>query len=180
MGFRPGIATASTSASASCSRPRMPVARLSVTNVATLPAVAGRRTDYVDALLPGFVLRVTPRGARTYAVAAWDGGRKRRITLGGVERLPLGAARARAREVLEAIARREEPPAAPTQPSPLTVARLVDRCLAALELRPATRREWERIARTEIVPAFGARRAGGPRGAGVPGGPGGGGARARG
>ncbi len=63
----------------------MPTARLTAKNVSTLPAIDGRRTDYVDSTLPGFVLRVSPSGARSYALAVWWQGRRVRKNFGRVQ-----------------------------------------------------------------------------------------------
>jgi hypothetical protein len=46
----------------------MPVVKLNARNIRTLPAVAGVRTDYRDHLLPGFFLRVTARGTRSFGI----------------------------------------------------------------------------------------------------------------
>ena len=46
----------------------MAVVKLTARNIATLPGQSDRRVDYVDAILPGFTLRVSPRGSRTFAV----------------------------------------------------------------------------------------------------------------
>ena len=133
----------------------MPRVRLTAANVRSLPPLAGRQTDYTDAILPGLVLRVGAGGARTYAVAAWDRGGKRRVTIGPAARVTLAAARERARDVLEQLARGDQPhrPGA----ADLTVGALVEDCLRALQLRPSTRREWTRIFRVEIEPAIGDR-----------------------
>ncbi len=139
----------------------MPIVRLTTRNVETLQARGGKRTDYVDALLPCFLLRVTPLGARSYAVAVKQDGRKRRINLGPIARLDLVQARERARAVLSALEHGEEPPpAAVAAGALLTVAGLVRRCLDSVTLRTTTRVEWERLARIEIVPEIGSRRAG--------------------
>jgi integrase len=137
----------------------MPVTRLTAANVKTLPPRGQKRTDYTDAILPGFVLRVSPTGARSYAVSVWSRGRKRRVSLGPITRTPLVTAREYARRVIETLSRGEEPAPLEAGPDPLTVARLVRRCLDDITLRETTRTEWERLASREIVPALGPRRA---------------------
>ncbi len=132
----------------------MPVVRLTSTNVHTLAAVDGKRTDYADALLPGLVLRVSPNGVRSWSVLFSRGhgraGRRTvRVTLGKLDRIPLQQAKEDARKILEAGA-------APAS-SGLTVEALVNRALADLELRPTTRHEWERLAKKELIPGLGAR-----------------------
>lgn len=135
----------------------MPIVRLTTLNVRRLPPIGGRLTDYTDALLPGFVLRVTPTGRRSYGIR-WAGGR-RRLALGNADKVPLGVARERARKALERTANGLDPDS--WEPSiGLTVGELVRRCLHDLQLRPSTRREWERLFRAEIEPSLGDRSAG--------------------
>jgi hypothetical protein len=79
------------------------------------------RIEYWDAALPGFGLRVTEKGAKSWTVLYRLHGRLRRSTLGGYPALPLAEARDRARDVLRevdkgndpAIAKAEERPRAP-------------------------------------------------------------------
>ena len=132
----------------------MPIVRLTAKNVPTLPPVDGHLTDYVDSFLPGFVLRVTPAGHRAYGIR-WKG---RRLSLGDAKRVPLAVAREQARKALDRTVKGLDPDQlAPAHSGALTVAQLVERCLEDLELRPTTRREWERLLRVEIAPALGAR-----------------------
>jgi len=136
----------------------MPIVRLTAKNVSTLPAIDGRRTDYVDSTLPGFVLRVSATGARSYGLAVWHRGRKHRLNLGKVGHLQLAAARAEARAILARMDHGEEPRRARHLGGPrLTVAALVERCLVDLQLRPSTRKEWGRLLEVEIRPAIGDR-----------------------
>ena len=63
----------------------MPVVKLNARNITTLPPIGGVRTDYRDELLPGFFLRVTPQGTRTFGIVyTTRDGRLRRCTLGPV------------------------------------------------------------------------------------------------
>jgi integrase len=78
----------------------VPVVKLDARNVRMLPAAGGKRTDYTDAVLPGFVLRVSPTSARTFGVRYYFGDRVRRFTLGDVCVLSLADARERARQIL--------------------------------------------------------------------------------
>lgn len=133
----------------------MPVARLSALNVGRLAAIDGKRTDYNDALLPGFVLRVTPGGARTYAVAVWSDGAKRRLTIGRVGQMELEEARAQAREALGRVQKGR--PLRAGAPKDLTVAKLVGDCIKDLQLRPSTKKEWDRYLLVEIGPSIGSR-----------------------
>lgn len=69
-------------------------------NVGSLPALRNRRTDYTDALLTDFVLRVSPTGHRSYSVVYGTGPEKTRFTLGWIERITLAQARDKARGIL--------------------------------------------------------------------------------
>ncbi len=61
------------------------------------------RVDYWDASLPGFVLRITPDGTKTFSVMYRIAGRRRRFTLGSYPVLGLADARDAARDALEFV-----------------------------------------------------------------------------
>lgn len=70
-----------------------------------LPCLDGKsRTEYHEAA-SGLRLRVTSKGARTWAVAYWSPVKKaaRRLKLGDADTMPLGRARAAARAALHAV-----------------------------------------------------------------------------
>jgi hypothetical protein len=70
----------------------VPVVKLNARSITMLPAIGGVRTDYRDELLPGFFLRVTPQGTRSFGIVyTTRDGRLRRCTLGGTPR-PVGCA----------------------------------------------------------------------------------------
>jgi Arm domain-containing DNA-binding protein len=88
----------------------MPVVKLNARNISTLPVINGVRTDYRDQLLPGFFLRVTPSGVRSFGlVYTTHGGRLRRCTLGPISALGLGRARALAKHIRGAVAQGGDP-----------------------------------------------------------------------
>jgi Arm DNA-binding domain/Phage integrase central domain len=70
-----------------------------------------QRVEYRDGHTRGLVLRVTPNGAKTWAVVYRRGSdsRRRRYTMGAYPAFSLSEARNRAQEVLAAIARGEDP-----------------------------------------------------------------------
>ena len=142
----------------------MPVVKLNARNITTLPAIGGVRTDYRDELLPGFFLRVTPQGTRSFGIVyTTREGRLRRCTLGPVGPLGLSDARAQAKRLRGAVAQGEDPHGdrmiARRQPrTAATVATLVEAFLSSKEAmgwRPKTRQEFERILRVEVIPALG-------------------------
>src|SRR6185295_11206949 len=111
----------------------MPRRLLTAKNVPTLKAEPGRPvTDYRDTLLPGFVLRVTPGGARTFAVEYHVGKTGKRHKIGRYPALSLTDARDDARAVQARLERKLEPKERPSVA--LTINEMVARCLADLEL----------------------------------------------
>ena len=70
-----------------------------------------QRVEYRDGHTRGLVLRVTPHGAKTWAVLyrRKSDARKRRYTIGAYPAFSLEDARNRAQEVVAAVARREDP-----------------------------------------------------------------------
>jgi hypothetical protein len=115
-----------------------------------------KRVDLYDSGCPGLVLRVTPGGVRTFAVAYRDGGANRRLTLGRyletvrlrdgkyVE-VTLGTARelcreARARLLLGQPVVEAPPPEPAAAPEVITVGALVRRYVQAKSsrLKPTT------------------------------------------
>jgi hypothetical protein len=67
------------------------------------------RTDYFDSTLPGFCLRVTPRGVKSFSVLYRHAGRLRRYTIGKYPKLSLVDARNEAREALREAALGNDP-----------------------------------------------------------------------
>jgi integrase len=125
--------------------------RLTSQHVQSLPAVDGVRTDYWDVIVPTLVLRVSAT-SRSWACRHQQGhGRAGRritlVTIGRTNYISLAEARDKAREILEHGIQ---------APGGLTVAVIAGRAMAALELTPNTRREWQRLVDKEIVPALGA------------------------
>lgn len=118
--------------------------------------------NYRDSELRGFMLRVSPTGARSYAITYSRRHKNQTYTLGPVDRLPLGGkdgAREEARKLLARVALGEHPAEvrARARRAQLTVGALVDDALAAkkvLVLRPSTRRQWTWIAKKLIKPAL--------------------------
>lgn len=142
----------------------MPVVKLNARNITTLQVIGGSRTDYRDELLPGFFMRVTPQGTRTFGIVyTTRDGRLRRCTLGPVGPLGLSQARAQAKRLRGAVAQGEDPhgdrmTARRQKLTATTVKDLVDSFLSSKEAvawRPKTRQEFERILRVELVPALG-------------------------
>ena len=90
----------------------MPSIKLTALSVANAKPPAQGRVEYWDATLPGFGLRVTEKGAKSWTVLYRARGQLRRVTLGHYPALPLAAARDRARGVLREAENGGDPAAA--------------------------------------------------------------------
>jgi integrase len=89
----------------------MPTTKLTALTVANAKPPARGRLEYWDATLPGFGLRVTDKGAKSWTVLYRAHGKLRRMTLGGFPALPLAAARDKARDVLRQVDAGNDPAA---------------------------------------------------------------------
>ena len=67
------------------------------------------RVDYFDESLPGFFVRVTPSGVKTFGVMYRIGNHLRRYTIGTTDKWTLADARDEAREALRGAARGNDP-----------------------------------------------------------------------
>jgi Arm DNA-binding domain len=77
---------------------------LNAKNYLRLPVPAADRVDYADPALPGFYLRVSATGARTFVIRyRLPGKPQRRYTLGQVPPLEYGKTRERARRLLQRV-----------------------------------------------------------------------------
>jgi integrase len=86
----------------------MPSIKLTNLAIEKLPA-SGERTDVYDAQVPGLVLRLTPKGTKSWSFMYRIKGHPRRLTLGAYPGVSLKLARERAREARAAIQRGEDP-----------------------------------------------------------------------
>jgi integrase len=82
---------------------------LTAQSVGKLKPDPTRRRELADGLLPGLYLVLQPSGARSWAVRYRHAGRPRKLTLGTYPVLDLASARARAREVLQAVSLGRDP-----------------------------------------------------------------------
>lgn len=145
----------------------MPSVKLTVKGVEALRPGA-KRVDFWDDSVTGFHLRVTPNGAKTYAVWYRVNGIARRYTIDNADEVSLEAARQRAREVIaaagrgeDAVARRKEErlEAARRARRGQTLEDLARRCLDSIgpTLRPRSLVEYKRALEVDVFPALGKR-----------------------
>ncbi len=143
----------------------MPTIRLTQLAADKIAAPATGRVVYWDRLLPGFGLRVTSNGAKSW-IASYRlaDGRKVMETIAPVARLPkVDEARQPARASMEKAAAGDNPVAekrveverAATNTVAAAVARYLDHC--DRNLKPKTAREWRRIFEHDVVPRWGER-----------------------
>jgi integrase len=146
----------------------MPVVTLDARTVAKLPMLPGRRVEYFDESLPGFAVRVSPSGHRSYVLTySADDGANRRVTIGRVERVSLAKARGRARALRAEVELGADPALDKrherTERKREEVAsKFKDLCDAFVkdqssEWRLSTRKGWIRYIEAEIKPALGDR-----------------------
>ena len=78
----------------------MPIIELAAKTLTELNPIDGKRSEYFDASLPGFSVRVSPSGKKTFCVLYRSGRRLRRYTIGRTPPLTLAQARKAARAAL--------------------------------------------------------------------------------
>lgn len=139
----------------------MPRMRFTDRALRAIKPVGATQVDCFDAQLPGFGIRVSPSGRKTWIVMYRAGRRLRRMTLGTYPQVGLADARRYAKQVVGAAARGEDPA------SEKQAERIADTFgeLAVVYLekhakrRKKTWREDERILERELLPHWRNRRA---------------------
>jgi hypothetical protein len=124
----------------------MPSIKLTAMSVANAKLPEQGRVEYWDAALPGFGLRVTAKGAKSWTMIYRASGQQRRMTLGHYPTLPLSAARDRARAALREIEKGNDPATAKAEEEQRREADLFLSVIAEFIERHAkpNNRGWER------------------------------------
>src|SRR4051812_40337644 len=142
----------------------MPTIRLTQLAVDKLAPLAARRTVYWDRHLPGFGVRVTANGAKSWVAMYRVNGKTVMETIGTVARIPkVENARQAARASMEKAAagnnpvveKRVETVRAATNTVAAAIARYLEHCDRTL--KPKTAKEWRRIFHHDVVPRWGER-----------------------
>jgi integrase len=125
------------------------------------PPPRPKQFDYFDDLLPGFGLRVSYNGRKSWIVLYRCNGVKGRLTLGRFDVLPLADARELAREALKAAAKGDDPSLQKDRDreSP-TLKQLADRYIE--EYAKPRKRTWQkdrRLLDNNLIPALGRQKA---------------------
>jgi integrase len=139
----------------------MPTVTLTARNVAKLPAPKSGRIEYFDKKLPGFGLRVTDKGARSWIVLYRHKGTQRRYTIGALSQsLGFGAARDQAKAILRRAANGEDPAADKKREREAeTVKELAEQYIE--DHAKKHKRSWradENIINKDLIPRFGNRK----------------------
>src|ERR1700730_1386305 len=124
-----------------------------------LVADAARRVEIWDDRVPGFGLRISPSGNKSFVLVYRHGGRPYRKTLGRYPLLPLAEARRLALAVLGDLARGNDPRGAGRRDT-YRFDVMVDQFVSNYCLqhnRQSTRRETERILKVRFVARWGAK-----------------------
>lgn len=142
----------------------MPTLRLTQAAVERQSAPSTGRLVYWDRHLPGFGLRITAKGAKSWVAMYRVNGKTVMETIGTLVRIPkVVSARKLARDSMEKAAAGENPvkekKEAAKRTAANTVRLAVDRYLAQCDrdLKPKTAREWRRIFEHDVLPRWGER-----------------------
>ena len=133
-------------------------------------ATTGARFEMADSVVRGLRLRVSAAGVKSWSLLYRKGDAFRRFDLGIFPDVTLADAREDAREHKRDIRKKNADPQKAKKDQKAqdraarakaaegaageTVESLALQCVEALKLRPATRKEWARLVKTEIAPAF--------------------------
>ncbi len=115
-----------------------------------------KRYDIRDDVVPGLILRVSPTGARSFALDRVVRGRRRHATLGDAETMTVPEARREARELIAAFTetvRKDGDPRTPGHPMTAFADEFLER--QAHRWKPRTRETNVRMVEKDILPAFG-------------------------
>ncbi|MFI5015237.1 MAG: integrase arm-type DNA-binding domain-containing protein [Hyphomicrobiales bacterium] len=138
----------------------MPTMTLTARGVAAIETAPRGRVEYWDVELPGFGLRVSEHGRKTWTVMYRHEGRLWRLTIGTYPVVPLADARLKANDVLHAVARGEDPATEKRiERMAETVAELADIYIER-HAKP-NKRSWEtdqRILKRDVIPGWGSRK----------------------
>ncbi len=139
----------------------MPRVKLTDTAVKAIQRPPSGQVTHWDATLPGFGLRVASGGAKTWIAMYRHDGRVRRLKLGRYPLMGLADARTRAKEVLAAVIRGNDP--AGEKRAERDAALFAEIAREYLERHAKTKkrswREDQRILERDVLPAWGSRKA---------------------
>jgi integrase len=124
------------------------------------PAPKGERREIYDTIVPGLMLRVTDKGAKSFAVNARWAGKAGKRTIGPVKRVSLKEARATARKWLELAQEGKDPAELVRQAreaEALTFGAVMEEFIKRHVSKLRKAKDMEREIRKELMPRFGRR-----------------------
>ncbi len=138
----------------------MPTPALTDLAIRSLSVKAGQRLEVWDGKMPGFGVRVSPHGTKTFVLMYYVDGRKHRETLGRFPFLSLAEARAKASGILGRVRNGDEPRPEVTRPKIVCFEAAVEAFVdkhCRIHNRPSTAYETARILRVRFGPLWGTR-----------------------
>ncbi len=138
----------------------MPRINFTVRKIDSLKPSASGQIDYWDKALPGFGVRLSPGGRKSFIVMYRAGGRKRRFTIGTHPPMSVAVARMEAKAILVEAQKGGDPAAEKaTDRKAETFAQLAERYVEnyAKEKKKSWRTD-ENALRRDVIPSFGNRR----------------------
>src|SRR5262245_62438709 len=135
----------------------MPRVKLTDRTVQEISPNPSRQVDYFDVRWPGFGVRVSPAGRKSWVVMYRFHGRVRRVTIGPYPYVSLADARAKGKALMTQVFQGTDPAAVrAAERLAETFAQLADEYLERhAKPRKRTWREDERILRRELLPHWG-------------------------
>jgi integrase len=139
----------------------MPKAKFNAAWIKFLKPTSNVQTDYFDKALPGFFLRVSPAGRKSFGVMYRHSGRVRRMTLGTCPPMKLKDARRDATEKLRQAARGEDPATKKAEDRQADAFKTLaaDYLERYAKIKKKTWKEDDRIIKNKLLPKIGSIRA---------------------
>lgn len=139
----------------------MPTVKFTAAKIKFLETVPGKQVDYFDKALPGFFLRVSPAGRKSFGVMYRKSGRLRRMTLGTYPPLSLADARKDASNALRDAVHGLDPATAKQEDRHAETFAEVAKEYLERHAKPKKKswKEDERIINKDLLPEFGKRHA---------------------
>ncbi len=135
----------------------MPSTKFTAARIKFLEGIPGKQVDYFDQTLPGFFLRVSQDGKKSFGVMYRHGGRLRRMKLGTYPLLSLAKARTKAASALRNVELGDDPATEKQQDRHAPTFEQV--ALEYLECHAKTKKKsWEedkRVINKDLIPEFG-------------------------
>ena len=135
----------------------IPSVKFTAAKIKFLEGIAGKQVDFFDQTLPGFFLRVSQDGKKSFGVMYRHGGRLRRMKLGTHPLLSLAKARTKAASALRNVELREDPATEKQENRHAMTFEQV--ALEYLNRHAKTKKKsWEedeRVIKKDLIPEFG-------------------------